>query len=127
MCNFNKIIIGTKGGGKRRKPSGPNLDQNWIMEFPRTLPNIWEVLLAQEGRLPYPNAANENIEQELLSKLLQVPLFYQAYEPQALVADDFAGFPPVVETRKSFISAMHELEELMEPMTTDRRSSIDIR
>jgi hypothetical protein len=34
---LNKIIIGTKGGGKRRKPSGPNLDQNWIMEFPRTL------------------------------------------------------------------------------------------
>ncbi|MGI6543408.1 MAG: transaldolase family protein [Limnochordia bacterium] len=132
--NENNYVTQLMAASMRPGPTINGITQVWHVQklagmnvVLTIFPNIWEVLLAQEGRLPYPNAANENIEQELLSKLLQVPLFYQAYEPQALVADDFAGFPPVVETRKSFISAMHELEELMEPMTTDRRSSIDIR
>ena len=97
--NENNYVTQLMAASMRPGPTINGITQVWHVQKLAGM-NVVLTIFPIYGRYYWPKKAVCPIKrskrehgQELLSKLLQVPLFYQAYEPQALVADDF-GFLP---------------------------------
>jgi len=78
--------------------------------FPNVLQNFIEIYNIEKVSA----AIDEPVPSRILDKLLMLPYFRQAYEEDGQKSDEFALFPPAVETLAEFQGAMVKLESFAE-------------
>ena len=73
-------------------------------------PNIFEQFVKSYRGLDLPVSINEQIPEQVLNKLLQIPYFVQAFEEQGISQEQFVEHPALQATAASFCEAMDSME-----------------
>ena len=73
-------------------------------------PSYISALMDVEDRLPAfdPNAINEELPADLYDRLMRIPFFRQAYEPDGMEPHQFAQFGPFIATAGEFAKATRQ-------------------
>ncbi|MEC7853071.1 MAG: hypothetical protein VYB04_07400, partial [Pseudomonadota bacterium] len=73
-------------------------------------PSYISALMDVEDRLPEfdPNAINEELPADLYDRLIRIPFFRQAYEPDGMEPHQFAQFGPFIATAGEFAKATRQ-------------------
>jgi transaldolase len=72
-----------------------------------TMPYEWQVRANQSGLHPT-STIHDPVPAQHLAKLLEMPEFRRAFEPDGMTVDEFDSFGPTVRTLRSFIGAWHD-------------------
>jgi len=93
-------------------------------DFVYTCPPSYIASLMQvEDRLDDfdPNAVNEDISEEALEKLLKIPYFRQAYEPDGMTEEEFSQFGAFVATASEFAAATRKTIDFVARVYSDTK------